>query len=106
MAFEKIPPHNPGCEQVFKGEGPSIKSPLQRNEYFIDKTDPEPLQLIAGTANDVSKIYWYINNRFYKAAAAGSKTFFIPEEGKLKISCTDDKGRNKDIWITVRYAAL
>ena len=106
IAFENIPPHNPACEAVFQGEGPSIKSPLQGNEYFIDKDDPEPLQLLASTASDVSKVYWYINNRFYKTTAAGTKCFFIPEEGPVKISCTDDKGRNKDIWISVRYASL
>lgn len=106
IAIEKIPPHNPECEQVFKGEGPSIKSPAEGNEYYIDKNNPEPLQLVAATAGDVSRVYWYINNRFFKAAATGTKTFFVPDEGSVKISCTDDKGRNRDIWIRVKYVSL
>lgn len=106
IAFQKIPPHNAGCEQVFKGDGPSIKSPTEGTEYYIDKNNPEPLQMVAATAGDVSRVYWYINNRFYQAAATGTKTFFVPDEGPVKISCTDDKGRNRDIWIKVRYAEL
>jgi penicillin-binding protein 1C len=57
-------------------------------------------------SNDVSKVYWYINNQFFKTADAGSKQFFIPDEGPVKISCTDDKGRNRDIWVRVRYIDL
>ena len=79
---------------------------LNVNEYLINKKDPEPLQLICKTANDVSKVYWYINNKFYKASAAGEKQFFVPEEGPVKISCTDDKGRNRNITIRVRYVNL
>jgi penicillin-binding protein 1C len=54
----------------------------------------------------VIKIYWYINKHFYKTSNAGAKQFFVPEEGPVKISCTDDKGRNRDIWIKVRYVDL
>jgi penicillin-binding protein 1C len=62
--------------------------------------------LICKTANDVSRIYWYIDNKFYKASSAGEKQFFMPDEGPVKISCAVDKGRNKDIWIKVRYVNL
>ena len=55
---------------------------------------------------DVSKVYWYINNRFYKAADTKTRQFFMPEEGPVKISCTDDKGRNRDIRITVRFVDM
>ena len=48
----------------------------------------------------------YDNNQFYKSCNAGEKQFFVPEEGPLKISCTDDKGRNRDITITVKYVNL
>jgi penicillin-binding protein 1C len=106
MAWQKIPPHNPGCEKIFREGVPDITSPTANTEYLINKKDREPLQLICKTANDVSKVYWYINNKFYKAGSAMDKQFFIPDEGPVKISCTDDKGRNKDIWIKVRYVAL
>ncbi len=106
IAFERIPPHNPNCERVFTAGAPLIKSPVNGTEYLISKKHPEPLQLICETGNDVSKVYWYINNRFYKTTDAGTKQFFLPEEGINKISCTDDKGRNRDIKITVRYVDL
>ncbi|MBN8672728.1 MAG: penicillin-binding protein 1C [Chitinophagales bacterium] len=106
IVFEKIPPHNPDCELIFKGNAPVINSPVNGTEYLISKKNKEPLQLVCKTANDVSKVYWYINNKFYKSCNAGEKQFFIPEEGPVKISCTDDKGRNRDIKITVKYVNL
>ncbi len=106
IVFEKIPPHNPDCELIFKGNAPIINSPVNGTEYLISKKNKEPLQLVCKTANDVSKVYWYINNKFYKSCNAGEKQFFIPEEGPVKISCTDDKGRNRDIKITVKYVNL
>lgn len=106
IAFEMIPPHNPACEKIFKEGVPNITSPVNGTEYLISKKDPEPLQLVCETANDVSKVYWYINNKFYKTTEAGTKQFFVPQEGTVKISCTDDKGRNRDIKISVKYVDL
>jgi penicillin-binding protein 1C len=106
IAYEKIPPHNSSCDKIFKGNAPVIASPANGTEYLINKKDPEPLQLVAKTSNDVDKVYWYINNKFYKSCSAGEKQYFIPEEGPVKVSCTDDKGRNRDIQILVRYVNL
>ncbi len=106
IAYEKIPPHNSECEVVFKGSAPVITFPLNGSEYFINRNNPEPLQLVCRTANDVSKVYWYINDKFYKSSSIGEKQFFIPGEGPVKISCTDDKGRNRDIRIRVKYINL
>jgi penicillin-binding protein 1C len=106
IAYEKIPSHNPNCEKIFREGLPVITSPINNTEYLINKKDKEPLQLTCKTSGDVSKIYWYINNKFYKSGNAGDKQFFIPDEGPVKISCTDDKGRNRDIWITVTYVNL
>jgi penicillin-binding protein 1C len=106
IGYQKIPPHNASCEMIFKESGPSITSPKNGSEYYISKKNPEPLQLTCYTGNDVSKVYWYINNQFYKSTSANAKQFFIPQEGPVKISCTDDKGRNRDIWIRVKYVNL
>lgn len=103
IAYERIPAHNPDCEVIFRGNAPFITSPVNGTEYLINKKEPEPLQLVCKTANDVGKVYWYINNKFYKSCNAGEKQFFIPEEGPVKISCTDDKGRNRDIRISVKH---
>ena len=106
IAYQRIPVHNPDCEMIFKGNAPIIISPANGTEYLINKKDKDPLQLACKTANDVSKVYWYVNNKFYKSCNAGEKQFFIPDEGPVKISCTDDKGRNRNIKITVKYVNL
>jgi penicillin-binding protein 1C len=105
-AYQKIPPHNPECEKIFRGEGPRIISPLNGNEYYINLKDPEPLLLKASASTDVSKIYWYIDDQFYKTTTPGEKQFFVPKEGPVQISCTDDKGRNRNIRIMVKYVNL
>jgi penicillin-binding protein 1C len=104
--YEKIPTHNPQFEKVFKKGAPVITYPSNGNEYLINKKSPEPLQLTCHVSNDVTKVYWYINNKFYKTSEAKSKQFFVPEEGPVKISCTADKGRNRDIVIRVRHVNL
>jgi penicillin-binding protein 1C len=106
IAYQHIPMHNPACEKIFKEGIPVITFPVSGSEYLINKKDPEPLQLTCQTGNDVQQVYWYINNKFYKSCNAKAKQFFVPDEGPVKISCTDDKGRNKDIWITVKYINL
>ena len=106
VAYTQIPPHNPLCEKIFKEGAPLITSPSNGTEYLISKKHPEPLQLVCRAAADASRLYWYINNKFYKSCGKGEKQFFIPEEGPVKISCTDDKGRNRNVWITVRYVNL
>jgi penicillin-binding protein 1C len=103
IAYQKIPQHNPDCEKVFKENGPVITFPVNGTEYLISKAIPEPLQLTCNTSNDVQQVYWYVNNKFYKSTPVKTKQFFVPDAGPVKISCTDDKGRNKDVWITVRY---
>ncbi|MFL5808029.1 MAG: penicillin-binding protein 1C, partial [Flavisolibacter sp.] len=106
IAYQKIPPHNPECEKIFRGNGPNITSPLNGNEYLLNKKDPEPLQLTANAGNDVNRLYWYIDDQFYKTTRVGEKQFFVPKEGAVKISCTDDKGRNRNILIKVKYVQL
>jgi len=103
VSYVKVHAHNTACEKLFKEGGPVVTSPRSGTEYLISKKNPEPLQLSCNVSNDVSKVYWYVNNRFYKTAEARSKQFFVPDEGPVKISCTDDKGRNKDLWIQVKF---
>ena len=102
IPYEKIPMHNPACDKVFTEGAPLIRSPKNGTEYFISKQQPEPLQLSCDVTNEVKIVYWYVNNKFYRQTEARAKIFFTPEEGSTKISCTDDKGRNSDVWIKVR----
>ncbi|HXB33934.1 MAG TPA: penicillin-binding protein 1C [Puia sp.] len=106
ISYVAIPPHNPACEKMFKEGGPVVISPANGSEYLINRKDPEPLQLRCRVGNDVGKVFWYINDQFYKAGDAGTRQFFIPQEGPVKISCTDDKGRNRNVWIRVKYVNL
>ncbi|MBW8050014.1 MAG: penicillin-binding protein 1C [Cytophagales bacterium] len=99
IAYSKIPEHNINCTRVFKQHAPAITSPIDGKEYIVD--NQTELMLTCQADNEVNKVYWYINDKYYKAAHAGDKVFFIPESGAIKISCSDDKGRNSDIWIRV-----
>jgi penicillin-binding protein 1C len=99
--YVKIPPHNPNCTQLFEGEPPRIISPSSDREYFTDNEQVE-LLLQAQTTNEVKKVYWYIDDKFYKTATPNSRIFFKPQRGKIKISCSDDRGRNSDVWVWVK----
>ena len=103
ISYLKIPPHNPDCERLMTGLSPVITSPVHENEYFVDVNDSMQIMLSCNAANDVTLVYWYINNKFYKSAVTNENIFFQPAEGKVKISCSDDKGRNRDIIINVKY---
>ena len=106
IAYVAIPPHNPACEKMFREGAPVVISPANGSEYLINRKDPEPLQLRCRVGNDVGKVFWYINDQFYKAGDAGTRQFFVPKEGPVKISCTDDKGRNRNVWIRIKYVSL
>lgn len=103
ISYKKIPPHNPNCDQVFREGAPIILSPRNGAEYLMEKNSPEPILLQCQAASDVLRVHWYINDRYYRSAAAGERIFFQPEAGPVKISCSDDKGRNRTIRIQVSY---
>ena len=103
IRYRKIPPHNPNCERLMSGDAPRITSPINENDYFVNLKDSMEILLSCQAANDVEKVYWYINKKIYKTALAGERVFFVPNEGKVDISCSDDKGRNSDISIRVKY---
>lgn len=101
LAYQKIPPHNPACTRIFDDQAPQIVSPANGREYILDSKSAE-LMLSCQADNEVKKVYWYINDRLYTSAGAAEKVFFKPIAGTVKISCSDDKGRNSDVQITVR----
>lgn len=106
IKYLKIPPHNSECERMQQGDNPKIISPIDGNEYFVNVNDSMHIMLSCHVANDVEAVYWYINKKFFKSAQKGENIFFEPSEGKIEISCSDDKGRNTNISITVKYADL
>ncbi len=104
--YAPVPPHFNGCNTVWNEKGPVIQSPGHNSEYLISRQHPEPLVLQCMPDADVAMVHWYINNKPYKTVPARERVFFMPEAGRIKISCTDDKGRNRDAWIEVRMVEM
>lgn len=111
QVFERIPEHNPSCTRAFQGTAPVITSLTDGKEYLLerdinDKTRTKAssaLLLACATANDVQTVYWFVNDKFLQAAKPHERLFFTPERGPLKISCSDDKGRNSNIMVSVQW---
>ncbi|MCS6824246.1 MAG: penicillin-binding protein 1C [Cytophagaceae bacterium] len=101
--LETVPEHNPNCTRILESGSPRIVSPLNGKEYIISRQNTPMMLLKCIAQNNVRKVYWHINNQLYKEALASEKVYFRPNEGAIKISCTDDKGRNTDINIQVKY---
>ncbi len=103
IPFDLIPSHNPDCERIFTENAPTINSPVNNLEYYIDKLDKQKIMLSANVSSDVKSLFWYVNNKLLAETNSKSPVFYEPEEGKIKISCSDDKGRNTNIEINVIY---
>ncbi|AUD02399.1 penicillin-binding protein 1C [Spirosoma pollinicola] len=107
IPIEVVPPHNPACERVFGSEGvgqagPTITSLNDGSDYFINPKQPVELELGCQAANDVQTVFWYLNDKLYCRAKPTEAVFFKPRPGTLKVSCADDKGRNRDIRVTIK----
>ncbi len=106
ITFSEIPPHYKFCERVFPNQGLEIISPVDRLEYYVDANDEKQIQLKAQSPSNATKYYWYINDEFFKAVSRNEELYFTPSEGKIKISCSDDRGRNQDIMISVKKVSF
>ena len=103
----RLPPHNPACRLVRASDGGAgaalaITSPLDHAEYVLDRHDKQLLLLSCAAGSEVRQVYWYVNDRFLRAALATERVFFRPPGGAVKISCADDHGRNVDIQLRVQ----
>ena len=83
---------------MFEVGAPVITSPNVGSEYFLENQE---LQLACQASNDVREVYWYINDKLIQKANPQAALFVKPPVGKVKISCSDDKGRNVDVFIKV-----
>jgi penicillin-binding protein 1C len=102
LPYLRLPKHNPLCERVFYEGEPLIVSPNSESEYYIRQDEPQQLQLSSQVANDVEEVHWYINDVTIGKTSPHEALFFSPPLGRVKISCSDDKGRSTSIWITVK----
>jgi penicillin-binding protein 1C len=98
IPYQHIPPHNPACTRVLEVGAPIIVSPNDGSEYFLEG---QQLQLACQATNDVREVYWYVNDQLLQKTNPQTPVFFTPPLGKVKISCSDDKGRNTNIIINV-----
>lgn len=103
IIYDKIPEHNPSCSRYFGGAAPQINSLTNDATYLITDKGKQQLQLSCAAAGDVTKVYWYVNDRFIGSGGSREKIMFLPEAGRIKISCTDDKGRSSSIYVTVKF---
>lgn len=103
IPYKALPPHNPECPTINNGNAPFITSLTDGAEYLLIYSRKQQLMLSCNADNGVSKVYWYLNDRFYKAAVPSEKVFFTPEAGNYKISCSDDRGRNSDVRVKVTF---
>jgi penicillin-binding protein 1C len=103
LPYERIPPHNPSCGRVFDGQPPRITTLQHGVTYLITDRGKQGLQFGCQSASDVRTVYWYVNDRFFRSAAAGEKLLYLPESPQLKVSCTDDKGRNSDLEVKLKF---
>ncbi|MBI3259910.1 MAG: penicillin-binding protein 1C [Ignavibacteriae bacterium] len=103
IGYIKIPSHNPGCSRIFSDRMPTISSPVNGKTYLLERGEDQKIMLSCTADNEVKVVYWYINDRFFQSADAGAKVFIAPPEGQVKISCSDDKGRNSNIRVTIGF---
>ncbi len=101
IEVERPPEHNPNCNARFSSKGPTITSPSAEFEYYIEQNNEEEILLQAASQSNVKTHYWFVNNKFYKKCEPTEKVFLKPAEGKMKISCMDDRGRESSISILV-----
>ncbi|UOE36177.1 penicillin-binding protein 1C [Hymenobacter monticola] len=105
LPSSRLPPHNPACQLVRTDGGTgaalAITSPLDHAEYVLDRKDKQQMLLSCAAGSEVRQVFWYVNDRFLRAAAATERVFFRPPSGTVKISCADDHGRNVDIQLQV-----
>ena len=101
--YAAIPPHNPACERVFGlGSAPHITSLNQNSTYFINPKRSADLALSCQVANDVQRVYWYLNNKLYRSAKPTETLFFSPTPGALTVACADDKGRVSQVRVLIK----
>lgn len=103
IPIKEPPPHLSTCTRMFDGKPPKIISLQDDQEYLIEKDEPKKLILSCASSSDVKEVFWYIDDQFLRKCKVTESTFFIPSNGKHKISCNDDKGRNTDINIIVTF---
>ena len=101
----KIPSHFPRCTSLIHGAPPSIRSPSADCDYVLrEGVSPEfqKILLDASVANDVRKIYWFVDGTLLHTCSPRDKVFYLPTPGRHKLVCMDELGRSTEISVNVQ----
>lgn len=103
IGYRKLPEHNTKCSTLHQDKNPKIISPSPNQEYYIEKDSEQKIMLQAASPLDISKHFWYVNNRYIGKTGNSGKMFYTPVEGSNKIICINNLGSESQIKITVKY---
>ncbi len=102
---EKLPPLLPDWQKLIPGRAPVVRSPSPDYIYQIRFGVPLEYQKIcleAAAANDVHKLYWFIDGKLLGTTKPGGRLFYCPKPGEHQVICQDDQGRSSAVKMIIR----
>jgi penicillin-binding protein 1C len=107
IAIRKPPAWEGDCiieETEARGLAPRISSPARGLTYHVrlDRLPDERIPLEVTTDSDVTKIYWFVNDRFVAEAGRNEIVFWKAVPGEHRVLAVDDLGRSHSRPLVVR----
>lgn len=103
IPYDNIPLHNEKCLYLAHGNAPVITSLTDGAEYLFIRGENQQCALSCAAENGVNVVYWYVNDVYVGMTKPTEPLFFSPTEGRIKVSCVDDCGRSRDIYVQISY---
>lgn len=101
---ERIPRLIPDWQLLQPGQAPIIRSPSESYVYQLREGIAPEFQKIcleAAAANDVHKLYWFMDGQLLGTVAPGEKIFYHPVPGDHRLICQDDQGRSAEMRLMI-----
>lgn len=101
---EKLPPLLPEWQKILPGGAPVVRSPSPDYVYQIRRGIPLEYQKIcleAAAGNEVQRLYWFINGEFFGHSQPGERLFYVPQPGRHRVVCQDDRGRSTEVMLEI-----
>jgi penicillin-binding protein 1C len=102
---ERIPELLPEWQQSLPGQGPVIRSPASNYVYQLREgvaAEYQKICLEAAAANDVHKLYWFVDGKLTGTVRPGEKLFYPPVTGDHRVVCQDDQGRSSQVKLVIK----